>query len=159
MRFQSPEVGVCEAVRHEDGGFEGEGRWHGGLSKETRASIRDRGTRLFHLQLPRSGFGLTHSILRPSTVGCKPAWCGVGWRAGAHLSRYPVTCSLSESRVAAFGQSSLVLVCFWSATHRLAAGVRALLGVSCRCQWPCYVVTSGRYRDGTNERTLRSLVS
>jgi hypothetical protein len=63
-------------------------------------------------------------------------------RAGAgcaqtNLSRYPVTCSLSEScggrRVRSVGQSSLVLVCFWCCdTQTRSRRARNCFDVSCR---------------------------
>jgi hypothetical protein len=132
-------------VRHEDGGY-----YRRRDALETLAcglSSRDTGFNpgqrdaIVSLTAAAIGvFAFPIPFLKWSTVWMQTClwWCGVGWRGGrAHLSRYPVTCSLSESCVSVFGQSSLVLVCFWSATHRLEAGMGAHCStchVGCQCR-------------------------
>jgi hypothetical protein len=134
---------------------------------ETRASIRDRGTRLFHLQLPRSGFfALSHSfhsrwLCDGSLAVAVMLMLMLMWRAQdrrrAHWpSRYPVT-GVPFRVVRAlirsvFACSGLLLVL----RHRLVAGVRSsqTCHVECQCHAGCRDI--GRANRRTTARTLRS---
>jgi hypothetical protein len=128
--------------------------------------IRDRGTRLFHLQLPRSGFFAFPMPWPLNTDGSLP---GGGGGAGGRRTacarigaRYPVTgVPFRVVRALIRSVSSLVLVCFWSATQTRSRRALAHLGVSCRGQCHGYVVTLGgqapteeRTRERTSERCV-----